>query len=44
MLKNLDIGACRSVGMRNTTYLTSVVDVDAVDAAVVDCMFCGFAF
>jgi len=44
MLENLDIGACRSVGIRNATSVTWVVVVDAVAAAVVvDCIFCGFA-
>jgi hypothetical protein len=43
MLENLNIGACRYVGIRNATFVTWVVDVDAVAAAVVvDCIFCGF--
>jgi hypothetical protein len=42
MLENLDIGACRSFGIRNTTYVTWVVDVDAFAAVLVDYIFCRF--
>ena len=46
MLENLDIIACRSVSIRNTTYVTWVIGVDAVVVVVVvvvDCIFCRFA-
>jgi uncharacterized protein YaaQ len=46
-LENLDIAACRSVGIRNKTYVACVVDVDVVTAVVVivvvDYIVCGLA-